>query len=252
MTSTRSIAPKGDRIWRPILFAIIVGVHLLLLLWLMTVSTAARTVRPPDAGLITISLSGSGGATVRPRNAPAHARAAAIVPVAVAASPAPVPAPSPVPSPVPSDVVPLAAAEDPDTGAGSTIGGCALAHDSGQAIAQDPLAMAELDSLPAGMRSSADAVMLWNGQWLNDAAMSAAGGALRRAVEKAVLAAPLDCRDAEVNGPQFVQVAEASRTVMIVIGSGSWRWSDLLKPRSDCPAADGPGCAAPPGNDPDR
>lgn len=178
---------------------------------------AGRIARPADDGMITISLDEPGGATIVPKHEPAPARPTAPAPVAATTEPSIAVDPT------------LPTAADAGTGAGAMIGGCALAHDLGVAIARDPLAMAELDSLPVGVRSSADAVMLWNGQWLDIALPPGlAGGATRRVTEQVVSAAASDCREAQISGPQFVPVPEAGRTVMIVIGSGNWRWAELL------------------------
>lgn len=113
--------------------------------------------------------------------------------------------------------------------------------------------MAELAALPPGVRSSADAVMLWNGKWFDqDIPVPAPTGAvptsgsLRLAIETMVAAAPEGCRDEAMVGPEFVQVSEGDRTTLLAIGSGAWRWSDLLPLPAICPAGDPALCAAGP------
>ena len=128
--------------------------------------------------------------------------------------------------------------------AGSGIGnGCAVASSVSTALIADQAAMAELAALPAAVRSEADAVMLWNGAWLDAAPETQVQMAgtpipeLRRAVSDAVLALPAECQGVEMTGPQLLAIPEPGRTTMVVIGSGVWRWSSLidlpLDPSSD-------------------
>ena len=140
--------------------------------------------------------------------------------------------------------------------AGSGTGqGCSVANAVSAALIADKDAMAELAALPGDVRSDADAVMLWNGAWLDtDPATqmqmaSTPIPALRRAVSDAVLALPAECQEVEMAGPQLLPIPEPGRTTMVVIGSGVWRWSSLidlpLDPSLDTkatdPAAQSPG-----------
>ena len=140
--------------------------------------------------------------------------------------------------------------------AGSGTGqGCSVASAVSAALIADKDAMAELAALPGDVRSDADAVMLWNGAWLDtDPAtqmqmVSTPIPALRRAVSDAVLALPAECQEVEMAGPQLLPIPEPGRTTMVVIGSGVWRWSSLidlpLDPSLDTkttdPAAQSPG-----------
>ena len=140
--------------------------------------------------------------------------------------------------------------------AGSGTGqGCSVATAVSAALIADKDAMAELAALPGDVRSDADAVMLWNGAWLDtDPATqmqmaSTPIPALRRAVSDAVLALPAECQEVEMAGPQLLPIPEPGRTTMVVIGSGVWRWSSLidlpLDPSLDTkttdPAAQSPG-----------
>ena len=140
--------------------------------------------------------------------------------------------------------------------AGSGIGqGCSVANAVSAALIADKDAMAELAALPGDVRSDADAVMLWNGAWLDtDPATqmqmaSTPIPALRRAVSDAVLALPAECQEVEMAGPQLLPIPEPGRTTMVVIGSGVWRWSSLidlpidpsLDTKATDPAAQSPG-----------
>ena len=121
----------------------------------------------------------------------------------------------------------------------ATGNGCSVSNAVGAALLADPEAMAELASLPPEVRSDADAVMLWNGTWLDVAPEAQAQmasspiPALKRAVRDAVLALPAECQEVEVTGPQLIPIPEPGRTTMVVIGSGVWRWASLLGPPED-------------------
>lgn len=144
-------------------------------------------------------------------------------------------------APVP-DVIPvllgsnskLAAA--PDEFGNGDGNGCSVANAIGAALISDEDAMKELAALPAGVRSDADAVMLWNGAWLEVAveARPLRGDRgipeLRRVVTAAVQALPAGCAEVETVGPQLIPVTESGRTTMVVIGSGVWRWAALVDP----------------------
>ncbi len=206
------------------LLIVIVALHLLLVLWLAGRPRTEAQTRPAVLNVFTVS-----SANAHDTSAPQASHKAATphhsIPVAIAHRQSP-PATN-LPSSTASDMVPKA---------GVAPGGCTLARDAGAAIQQDAAAMAELDALPPTIRTSADAVMLWNGEWLDQGAMPKTGhaGSLRRVVEQVVADAPVECRDAEAIGPVFIPIAERDHTVMIVIGSGIWRWANLLAPAAAC------------------
>ncbi len=126
-------------------------------------------------------------------------------------------------------------AAPPVSGSG-TGNGCAVASAVSAALLADKDAMAELAALPAEVRSDADAVMLWNGAWLDvapEAQMQMAQTpipALKRVVTDTVLALPAECQEVQTAGPQLIPIPEPGRTTMVVIGSGLWRWSNLIEP----------------------
>lgn len=208
----------------------IIALHLLIILWLASNRATGGGWRAaaPDR-LTVLSLSVPGAA------APPAERNAAPPATPVLPPSAPDPAESAYAAPSSGGVVAR-------LGADAATGGCALARNVGEAIGKDPSAMAELDALPTEVRTSADAVMLWNGQWPDQGAMpgTVAIGSLRRAVAQVVADAPAECRGATATGPQFIPVPDGNRTLMIVIGSGSWRWADLIASPAEC--ARSPGC----------
>ena len=225
--------PSRDTARRLVLLIAIVTLHLLVIRWLAS-SPPEWIAHPATEDVFTVSLvNGSDTpAEIMPTKAESRIATPFPIPTVLATMPA-------------ADASPLSGAGSASPG-GETGDGCTLARDAGEAIGQDPFAMAELEALPPSVRTSADAVMLWNGQWL-DLGVMAAGigrGSLRRVVEQVVENAPAECRNAEAIGPQFIPVLEGERTVTIVIGSGVWHWADLVASSADCLVADAAACLA--------
>ncbi len=141
----------------------------------------------------------------------------------------------------------------PPNGGTGTGQGCAMGAKVMAAITSDPLAMQALADLPAEARSDADAVMLWNGDWLgagdraSDIAFApffpAPAGpveVLKSVVVKAVEESSPECQMATAAGPQLIAIAEADRTTMLVIGSGIWTWASLLEPSTGLAGPENP------------
>jgi hypothetical protein len=103
--------------------------------------------------------------------------------------------------------------------------------------------------LPPGIRTEADAVMLWNGGWIDVGGAPTAApmpvtvqkllppilqndplAPLKQTVVAAIAAVPPVCQDLGVTGPQLIPIAEPGRTTMLVIGSGMWKWTELINP----------------------
>ena len=216
----------------------VAGGHLALLWLVLYFSSFAAPLLLREPTLATVEI-----ADVPSASAPAKPAAASPVPV--------LDPPVLMPSAIKVPAAPAASG----TGTGA---GCGMAGVIGRAIAADPAAMAALDALPPGIRTEADAVMLWNGGWID------VGGApvparpqslvpslvipspgssllakilesdplapLKQTVVAALAAAPAECRNLEVSGPQLIPITEPARTTMLVVGSGIWKWADLIDP----------------------
>ena len=240
VSARRTLVVDGHPTRRIALLGSIIAAHLLIIAWLMT---HAIPEKPSAAGretIISISLLPGDRASAQPKKPVQRPR---------------VVVPKPVPPPL--IAMPSISAAAPDTAAagdaGVAGGGrvCQLSVDAAAAIQQDPMAMAELAALPPGVRSGADAVMLWNGKWFDQdipvpaptgTGAVSTNGNLRLAIEKMVVAAPEGCRDEAMVGPVFVPIPEGDRTTLLAIGSGAWRWSDLLILPATCPAGDPSQC----------
>ena len=140
------------------------------------------------------------------------------------------------------------AAAQPAAAAGAGAGeDCRTAEAIAKGISENPDAMAAVAALPKDVRSDSDAVMLWNGTWLDSGETSMLSvlptsllptsldpvAALKQVVLVTLAEVPAVCRDLDMTGPQFIPIAEPTRTTMLVIGSGLWRWSSLLEPVVD-------------------
>ena len=107
---------------------------------------------------------------------------------------------------------------------------CDIGRAVQSALQSDPEAHGAILLIPSRERSAANAVMLWNGQWIEpaEAGGDAAFATLRIAIRQIVATAEPDCRDQPIVGPRFMLIPEARATMVVVVGAAAWRWSDLL------------------------
>jgi hypothetical protein len=106
---------------------------------------------------------------------------------------------------------------------------CALTAWLQQALQDDPLVQAALREIPRPSRSVANALMLWNGSWAPVSASAAAGvSTIETAVVVGVLQTPESCRSELIRGPELMTLVSGEDATVIAIGSGEWRWADLL------------------------
>jgi len=106
---------------------------------------------------------------------------------------------------------------------------CDVAATLARAFTENALVRGELVRIGPGSRSVANAIMVWDGQWVDlpGEAPADAVDTLRRAILEGVRAAPPECLAQEIAGPRFIAV-NGSRTTILVVGSGTWRWEQLL------------------------
>ena len=148
--------------------------------------------------------------------------------------------PEPARMPAPKPVIDLQAqapldASPPVTNASAEASGfgtsCELAGLLGQAIENDPLLRAQLARIGPEARSVANAMMFWDGGWvpIEERAPEDAVALLRQAILDGIKTAPPECLGRDVEGPRFIPVRESSRTMILVLGSATWRWEQLLE-----------------------
>ena len=76
------------------------------------------------------------------------------------------------------------------------------------------------------------AIMVWDGEWVWMRGDIGRGlTAVRQAMAFEIAFAPAECRATQVHGMVVFSLNEAQGPVRIAVGSGDWRWSDLLSPR---------------------
>lgn len=107
--------------------------------------------------------------------------------------------------------------------------GCDLSGAVQQRLRSDSSASAALGRIPRASRSVADAIILWDGRWIDGAAVggSAALDPVRAAVAAAVRSAPASCRNATVVGPRLIIIAGSAGNQILAFGSGQWTWAQV-------------------------
>lgn len=158
------------------------------------------------------------------------ARPAEIAAMTVVAVPAPV---VPVAAWFPAEIVIPTEASAPDIEIAPALAAgtpCAIGDTIQIALHDSSAAIRALAQVPAAARSIADAVMLWDGRWIDPARVGgeAALSPIRSIVQGSIDAAPEACRRATVAGPRLVYVAVGSKTMILAFGSGQWAWNQLL------------------------
>jgi hypothetical protein len=77
------------------------------------------------------------------------------------------------------------------------------------------------------------AVLVWNGDWLQSPGQEGKGLAgLRQAIIMEVAFAPKACRAQPMRGLVLISLNDRPGGSRLVLGSVTWRWSDLLLARS--------------------
>lgn len=150
---------------------------------------------------------------------------------AVRASPRPVQAvivaartPRPDTSDLLSDAQ-IAGAASVGEGGGGGGGVCDMARAIQRALRRDPLVQAAVfDAHRTGQ-----AVMVWNGDWVRNGGQDGKGlAAVREAIMWEIAFAPEACRRQQVHGLVLLSLSDGY--TRLALGSGVWRWSDLLTP----------------------
>jgi hypothetical protein len=87
-----------------------------------------------------------------------------------------------------------------------------------------------LPQIPRDKRSVANAIMLWKFSWLADEDNLGATTMMmiRDVIVGAVVAAPQPCREQSQSGPRLLILEGVEENVVLAVGSGQWRWQDLV------------------------
>jgi hypothetical protein len=118
----------------------------------------------------------------------------------------------------------IAGAASAGEGAGGGGGGsCDMARAVQRALRRDPLVRNAVQNA----NRLGKAVMMWNGDWVRSGGQDGKGlSAVREAIIWEVAFAPESCRNQPMRGLVLVSLADSN--TRFAIGSGAWRWSDLL------------------------
>lgn len=112
-------------------------------------------------------------------------------------------------------------------GSGGVGGGCDMVELLQRALRKDAdvqAAVAREHSVLAGK-----AINLWSGDWIKGSGQEGKGLAgVRQAIIMEVGFAPAACRNETVRGRVLISLSDRPGAPRIVLGSGDWRWSQLL------------------------
>ncbi|MBS0333569.1 MAG: hypothetical protein JSS35_12450, partial [Proteobacteria bacterium] len=224
-----------------------VAAHLGLLAVLLT----ARQALPPGADLPPIEVALVG---------PTHEPDSGAPPAAAPAKAEPKPAPAQIkPTPPRADLKPIPAASRPEpdstpeltdaqiataatagagegAGEGSGVGSggrpCDMVRRVQAALRKDPRVRAAVADAELARGAPGKALYIWNGDWIRSRGQEGNGlAAAREAIMWEVAFAPESCRAEPVHGLVRFSLADGSNAGL-VLGGGTWRWSDLLRPRA--------------------
>ncbi len=107
---------------------------------------------------------------------------------------------------------------------------CDLTDPVQAALRNDPHVLAQLPAIPVDRRSVANAVALWNQDWvrIDDARAQAAIAPVRETVLRVVEAATDDCRNQIQAGPRLIYLSDGNgQTTIFALGSGQWTWQQV-------------------------
>ncbi|MET0293477.1 MAG: hypothetical protein ABW042_00550 [Phenylobacterium sp.] len=118
----------------------------------------------------------------------------------------------------------IAGARTAGSGGGA---GCDMVQLLQAALRKDPEVQAAIRSESALL--SGKAILLWSGDWVRSSVQEGKGLAgVRQAIIMEVGFAPAACRNETLNGRVLISLGDAPGSPRVVIGDGSWRWSQLL------------------------
>jgi len=231
---------------------VVTGAHLLLLLRFPALPGQAPApfatpavsldLAPPSFRVFAMTPAPDHAAPVQPSTAaPPTAKTPPAAP-----SPQP-PQPAPDPTALATDMPPLDLTAEPvqvtPSPAQAPTGGplattpisastCDLTQAMQAALQNDPAVRDELALIPRQARSVANAIQLWDGAWVDAGALGgpAIVDPLRAAIVAVVSQAPAGCHDQAVLGPRLFAIVDPRGTIVVALGSGLWKWSDLLAP----------------------
>lgn len=121
------------------------------------------------------------------------------------------------------EVAGAATAEGGGSGSGSGAG-CNMTRRLQAALRKDRQAQAAMSQAHRGRP-----IMMWNGDWVRHPSQEGAGlAAVREAILWEVGFAPEACKTETQRGMVLISMNDGPGAARLVVGSGAWRWQDLL------------------------
>ena len=118
------------------------------------------------------------------------------------------------------------------SGSGAPGGACDMVGRLQAALREDPEVRAALTEAYGVAGGAGRALLVWNGDWVRNPGQAGKGLAgVRQAIMLEIAFAPPACRAEPVRGLVLISLADGPAAARMVMGSGTWRWSDLLSAR---------------------
>ena len=140
-----------------------------------------------------------------------------------------------MPPPIVHDPVPALSLPVPDVtivaegrATPGAVGQCAIAEAVARAFVGDPAVSAAIAAAQPPVRLESGAIALWNGRWVDRAGDNGALAPLRRVARRTAASFPGECRTMRMVGPRLIPFDDARRTSLVVIGSGTWSWDEVI------------------------
>lgn len=108
---------------------------------------------------------------------------------------------------------------------------CGVVETLQRALQEDAAVQAALALIPKDARSVANAVSVWNTTWTvpGEAREAAALQALKALITNRLGETSPACRLQPLRGPRLITLQSARGPTSLAIGSGEWRWADLME-----------------------
>jgi hypothetical protein len=136
------------------------------------------------------------------------------------------------PTPLFSAAAPLQTTAAAPTSAADASGAtCDLTAALQTALQSSPQVLAQLARMPRQIRSVANAIMVWDGHWSTIANTGSPPMAdpLHQTIIGLVRSMSPACKAQPVVGPRLLYVTDPQGATIVAVGSGTWRWADLLE-----------------------
>lgn len=117
-------------------------------------------------------------------------------------------------------------------GGGGGGGACDMAARLQAALRRDARVQGAVADADRQVGSAGTVIFLWNGDWIRRGGQDGAGlASVREAILWEVGFAPVACRTEPVHGLILLTLNDTPGAPRLALGSGNWRWSDLLRAR---------------------